>query len=66
MHAHFQVEIMMALEEKFDLTLDEEGKCQINCISFALLCTFLQVCINVTFLQQMLPVSMGVLTVCRC
>ena len=28
-----QVEIMMALEEKFDLTLDEEGKRQIRCIN---------------------------------
>lgn len=43
MHAHFQVEIMMALEEKFDLTLDEEGKYHVNYINLALLCTFLQV-----------------------
>lgn len=36
MHACFQVEIMMALEEKFDLTLDEEGKCHVNSINLAL------------------------------
>ena len=32
-----QVEIMMALEEKFDLTLDEEGTCHTRHINLACL-----------------------------